>query len=162
MSSHLPAIVVNIVSQWLSVEEVGQLRKVCKDFRHVGFNQYLTKHWKLTRNQSRALYYSPLAKELLGPDTAIHTLDLSGTKVIDVSMCGNVYSLSLRWTDVIDVSMLGNVHTLHLSGTKVVDVSMLGNVYVLNLFKSSVIDVSMLGNVKHLMLPNGKFVGRDF
>jgi hypothetical protein len=43
------------------------------------------------------------------------------------------FELDLSSTKVVDVSVLGNVHTLDLSSTKVVDVSALGNVHKLNL-----------------------------
>ena len=82
----------------------------------------------------------------------IYSLNLSGTKVTDVSMLGNVHKLNLSNTQVTDVSMLGNVHKLNLSNTQVTDVSMLGNVHTLDLCNTQVTDVSMLGNVHTLDL----------
>ena len=73
----------------------------------------------------------------------VHTLDLSYTKVTDVSMLGRVHRLDLSCTQVTDVSMLGGVHTLYLNGTQVTDVSMLGGVHTLNLRFTKVTDVSM-------------------
>src|ERR1700722_3736766 len=46
--------------------------------------------------------------------TRVHTLDLSWTKVSDVSMLGHVHTLNLRGTKVSDVSALVSVHTLYL------------------------------------------------
>src|SRR5690348_14458069 len=59
-------------------------------------------------------------------------LNLSYTKIEDVSMLGNVHTLNLSHTDVTDVSMLGNVYNLDISYTKVKDVSMLGNIHILD------------------------------
>ena len=57
-------------------------------------------------------------------------VNLSHTKIVDVSMLGNVHILDLSDTKVVDVPMLGNVHTLYLSYTRVVDVPMIGNVHI--------------------------------
>ena len=86
----------------------------------------------------------------------VHTLDLSYTKVIDVSVLGKgtIYDLDLSETNVADVSSLGRVHTLNLSETNVVDVSALGNVHTLDLSSTNVEDVSALGNVHTLNVSN--------
>ena len=44
----------------------------------------------------------------------IHTLNLSGTKIMDVSALGNVHTLDLSYTKVTDISAHSNVHTLDL------------------------------------------------
>src|SRR5208282_3557439 len=80
----------------------------------------------------------------------VHTLDLYGTQVTDVSALGNVHTLNLSHTKVTDVSALGKVHTLDLSDTQVTDVSALGNVHTLNLGSTKVTDVSALGKVHTL------------
>ena len=61
--------------------------------------------------------------------TNVHALNLSYTKVSDVSKLGGVHTLDLCGTQVIDVSKLGAVHTLNLRGTQVTDVSALGSVH---------------------------------
>jgi hypothetical protein len=82
----------------------------------------------------------------------VHSLDLSGTNVVDVSMLGNVHTLNLAWTNVVNVSALGNVYNLNLSDTKVVDASALSNVHELDLSWTHVVDVSALKNVNTLNL----------
>src|SRR5271170_4005462 len=67
-------------------------------------------------------------------------VNLSRTKVTDVSALGKVHTLDLSGTDVINVSALGKVHTLYLIGTQVTDVSALGNVHTLNLSDTEVTD----------------------
>jgi len=75
---------------------------------------------------------------------SVHTLNLNYTKIKDVSTLGKVHTLDLRWTLVTNVSALSNVHTLDLSHTKVKNVSALGNVHTLNLSNTKVTDVSAL------------------
>jgi len=86
----------------------------------------------------------------------VHTLNLCGTKVVNVSALGNVHTLNLCKTKVVNVSALGNVHTLNLSYTNVSDVSALRHVHTLNLSYTKVTDVSALGNV-----PSRPTVGLD-
>ena len=77
-------------------------------------------------------------------------IDLRYSKIIDVSMLGNVYSLNLsRCDNITDVSMLENVHTLDLSYCpNITDVSMLGKIHTLKLrWCSKITDVSMLGKL---------------
>src|SRR5208282_5602179 len=83
-------------------------------------------------------------------------LDLSWTKVTDVSALGNVHTLDLSDTEVTDVSALGNVHTLDLSVTKVTDVSALGKVHTLDLTDTKITNVSALGKVHTLDLTDTK------
>jgi hypothetical protein len=74
-------------------------------------------------------------------------LDLSDTKIFDVSMLGKVHNLNLSWCkNITDVSNLGNVHTLDLKCCKnIKDVSMLGRVHRLNLsYCDDITDVSNL------------------
>jgi hypothetical protein len=84
-------------------------------------------------------------------------LDLSGTKISDVSCLGNVKKLSLaNCGELSDVSALGRVKYLNLSGcTQIADVSMLGNVHTLNISFCRVTDISALGNVHVLDIHNG-------
>lgn len=83
---------------------------------------------------------------------SLRSLNLSNTKIKDVSALGKFHTLDLSTTRVEDVSALGHVHTLNLANTKVENVSALGNVYVLNLSNTLVEDVSALGNVYSLNL----------
>lgn len=84
----------------------------------------------------------------------VHDLNLSQTKVEDVSALGGVHTLDLSHTQVEEVSALGRVHTLDLRRTEVKDVSMLGGVHKLILEGTSVSDVSALGGVYHLNINN--------
>lgn len=106
----------------------------------------------------------------------VRTLDISNTRVRDVSMLGNLKTLiavgvktftdvsalgrlqglNISNTNVVDVHALGNIHVLNLSHTNVVDVSALGNVHTLNISYTSVVDVSALGNVHTLDISNTK------
>lgn len=77
--------------------------------------------------------------------------------VEDVTELGNLENLEyldLSFTRVSDVSMLGNLKYLDISATYVEDVSMLGNVEHLNISDTLVSDVSALGNVKKLVMQN--------
>lgn len=60
----------------------------------------------------------------------VHTVDLRGTDVSDVSMLGGVHTLSLFFCrHVRDVSSLGSVHTLDISGCdRIKDYSVLSGV----------------------------------
>jgi len=84
--------------------------------------------------------------------TKVHTLNLSRTKVTDVSALGRVHTLDLSYTEVTNVSALGRVHTLDLTRTNVSDVSALGGVNTLDLRHTKVTDVSALGGVRTLYL----------
>lgn len=88
----------------------------------------------------------------------IHTLNLSSCPVLDVSAFGHpnsrVQYLNLSHTKVKDVSMLGNVPTLNLSHTLVEDVNGLGNVYDLNISETKVSDISALHSV-HILDASG-------
>ncbi|HSA76192.1 MAG TPA: hypothetical protein VLE02_01485 [Nitrosarchaeum sp.] len=88
--------------------------------------------------------------------THIHTLDLTFSRIKDVSALSEVHTLNLRHTKVCDVTSLSKVHDLNLSNTSVCDVSTLGNVYNLNLRSTSVVDVSALRGVRILDLSNTK------
>ena len=89
----------------------------------------------------------------LAPLCNIHTLNLSHTNVINVSIFANVYNLDISFTQVQDVSALGNVHTLDISYTSVRDISALRNNYELFLMGCKYIaNISSLTNVHSLIL----------
>jgi hypothetical protein len=130
------------------------LYSTCKYFRYLMQNGLILNEHGLSR-----VYFRPPNKKFINFITLerlgnVHTLDLSYTKVTDVSMLGNVHSLDLALCQgVTDVSALGKVHTLDLGGCLgVTDVSALGNVHTLNLIETQVTDVSALGNVHTLDL----------
>ena len=84
---------------------------------------------------------------------SLHTLNLYGTMVMDVSAlagCSNLHTLNLYGTMVMDVSALAgcsSLHTLNLCGTYVTDVSALVgclSLHTLNLKDTRVTDVSVL------------------
>jgi hypothetical protein len=89
----------------------------------------------------------------------LHTLDLSGTRVSDVSplaSCKSLYTLNLWNTQVSDVSPLAScqsLHTLNLYATRVSDVSALAScqsLHTLNLGATKVRDVSALTSCQWL------------
>jgi hypothetical protein len=117
-----------------------------------------------TKNDKEAVWLTSMGCKMVNLDLSdtkvtdvsmlgdVHTLDLSGTQVKDVSKLGNAHTLNLGFTLVTDVSKLGNVHTLDLSYTHVTDVSKLGNVHTLDLSWTDVRNASKLGNVHTLDL----------
>lgn len=52
--------------------------------------------------------------DVIGIIKNVHTLDLTSTKIIDVSALGGVHTLNLIGTDVTDISALDNVKQLYL------------------------------------------------
>ncbi|HSA76164.1 MAG TPA: hypothetical protein VLE02_01345 [Nitrosarchaeum sp.] len=82
--------------------------------------------------------------------SACETLDLTSTKVKDVSMLGKQKSLCLKNTPVRNVSALKNVTRLNLSYTKVKNVSSLTGVDVLDLEGCYVSNVAQLHKLKKL------------
>lgn len=89
----------------------------------------------------------------------LHTLDLGGTGVTDVSAlagCASLHTLDLCGTEVTDVSALAgcsSLHTLELSCTEVMDVSMLvgcASLHTLYLRDTRVTDVSALAGCSSL------------
>jgi hypothetical protein len=89
-------------------------------------------------------------------------LNLTRTKITDVSCVGKIRQLSLADCDELsDVSALGGVKYLNLSGcTQITDVSMLGNVHTLNISFCRITDISALGNVCVLNIRNGNITMR--
>jgi hypothetical protein len=100
-------------------------------------------------------------------------IDLSYSKIIDISRLGNVKELDLReCTNITDFSILGKQKILRLGDTNISDISHLGNVKKLYLVKcknisnfsilgkqevldishTNISDISHLGNIKHLNL----------
>jgi hypothetical protein len=85
------------------------------------------------------LLRATLAKAVSGPPLlaaclqTLHTLELAGTRVKDVSVlagCQSLHTLNLSWTGVTDVSALAlspALHTLNLRGTQVSDVTALAS-----------------------------------
>jgi hypothetical protein len=129
------------------------LYSTCKYFRYLMQNGLILNEHGLSR-----VYFRPPNKKFINFITLerlgnVHTLDLSYTKVTDVSMLGNVHTLDLEGCEVKGLASLGNVHTLNLIETQVTDVSMLGNVHSLDLaLCQGVTDVSALGKVHTLDL----------
>jgi Leucine-rich repeat (LRR) protein len=89
----------------------------------------------------------------------LHTLDLSETRVSDVTAlasCQNLHMLDLTYTRVSDVSPLASctaLHKLDLSHTRVSDLSAIAScqsLHTLNLMHTQVIDVSVLAACKSL------------
>jgi hypothetical protein len=116
-------------------------------------------YYKLNREYS-LMYYDDILfrnrvlNKIFNPNKQLH-LDVSDSRITDVSVLGNVHSLSLRCCyKITDVSALGCVHTLNLHGCRyITDVSALNNVYDLNLSGcNNITDVSALGNVHTLYL----------
>ena len=135
---------------YIDLETIFNVQRICSELRNFGMR--MRRQWRLTRSQSNYVYQrQTVPKFAYYLQNYIHTLDLSYTRVTDVSMLGHVHTLYLFNTRVTDVSALGNVHTLHLGGTSVTDVSALGHVHTLYLYNCRVTDVSALQNVKKLM-----------
>lgn len=88
----------------------------------------------------------------------VRVLRLCRTKVTDVSALGSLWKLDLSQTLVTNVDALGNIHDLCLRSTDVRDVSKLGKVYKLDLSATEIIDVSALGNVHDLNISNTNII----
>ena len=91
--------------------------------------------------------------------TSLTSLDLSSTKVIDISALSNLTmltDLSLSFTQVKDISTLSNLtrlENLRLDGTQVRDISALSNLKslkILGLSNTQVKDISVLSNLTRL------------
>ena len=83
-------------------------------------------------------------------------MNLSYTRMTDVSALGNVHTLNLSYcAGITDVSALGSVHTLNLMACRgIIDVSALGSVHTLNLRAcTGITDVSAMVNMPKLTLP---------
>ena len=83
-------------------------------------------------------------------------LNLSDTKIKNVSSLSNIHNLHLSCTKVTNVSNLGNVSMLCLLDTKINDVSNLNNVSILMICGTNVTDISMLKNVEQIYLSKDK------
>lgn len=96
-------------------------------------------------------------------------LEISNTRISDVSMLGNVHTLILSKTKISDISMLGNVHTLDLSWTEISDISVLKNVHTLSIVncqnitnipkldKLRVLDISYCKNISDVSMLSGLY-----
>ena len=139
---------------YIDLETIFNVQRICSELRNFGMR--MRRQWRLTRSQSNYVYQQRLTvpKFAYYLQNYIHTLNLGGTQVTNVSALGNVHTLILNDTLVTDVSALGNVHKINLGGTQVTDVSALGNVHTLSLSGTQVTDVSALGHVHTLYLYN--------
>ena len=107
----------------LSVNDIGNLQRSSPIFRHIlidAAKQGLP-FLKLDRNQSISLWNKKFIIDGVNLLPIIHTLDLSGTSVTDVSALGNVHTLNLRRTNVSNEDIdkyLKNVKVLTLPNGK--------------------------------------------
>ena len=92
----LPLHVVDRVCLFLhDVRDVSALRKTCQRLRWAGFSPECKWHWRLSREQSLALLRSPLRDRILQPGTAVHTLDLSRSKLTNPNGFEHVHTVDL-------------------------------------------------------------------
>lgn len=141
----LPFDIIGVISKNLSLPQFRLLQKICgipdkyfQGFIEISWDQ----DYQVTIDR-----YLELKKRY---HLAKFKVDLSSTRVKDVSMLDGCHILILSFTPVRDVSMLGNCHTLSLYMTPVEDASALGNCHTLDLNLTKVTDISALGNVVNL------------
>lgn len=129
------------ISKLIHIPELNLGITEIEDVSAIG--NVLSKVRKLDISKSRVKDISMLGN--------LDELNISHLPVTDVSMLGRIRVLDISHTNVKDVSALGHVHVLDISHTPVIDVSKLGHVHTLNISYTKVTDVSVLGNVHKLV-----------
>ena len=87
MLLQLPQPCIDAVCAALSLEELAVLRRTCSALRRAGAR--LRWNWRLSHNQSHALYTSHVRDAILGPCTIVHTFDATCIKDFDFLLCKN-------------------------------------------------------------------------
>ena len=113
MLDALAPVVVDRICLFLNdIRDASSLQKACRRLRWAGLGPECKWHWQLNTKQSLALCISPLRDRILGPGTAVRTLDACFANVTGSLSPNNVHTLLV--TSVPSGFKFDKIHALYL------------------------------------------------